>query len=91
MAILYSPPSPASLAALKAELNISSAKMAELFGASDGRTWRKYTGGERSVSAQTLFFAMAMLELTPEEIERVLNRMRAAGAQVEISPPSSQV
>lgn len=85
MAILYSPPSPTSLAKLKAELNLSSAKMAELFGSEESRTWRKYAGGERTVSAQTLFFAMALLELTPAELDRVLNRMRLAGAQIELS------
>jgi hypothetical protein len=85
MAILYSPPLPAALAKLKAELNLSSAKMAELFGSEEARTWRKYAGGERQVSAQTLFFAMALLELTPAELDRVLNRMRLAGAQIELS------
>jgi len=90
MAIIYSPPSPSALAKLKSKLQATSNEMAILFGSSEGRTWRKYTGGERVVSVQILFFAMAQLELTPEEIERVLNRMRAAGAQVEISPPSSQ-
>jgi predicted metal-dependent enzyme (double-stranded beta helix superfamily) len=88
MAILYSPPSPAALAKLKAKLNLPSAKMAELFGSEEARTWRKYAGGERTVNAQTLFFAMALLELTPEEIERVLNRMRDAGAQIELSAPT---
>jgi hypothetical protein len=29
-----------------------------------------------------------MLKLTPEEIERVLNRMRDAGAQIELSAPT---
>jgi hypothetical protein len=85
MAILYSPPSTTSLAKLKAELNLSSAKMAELFGSEEARTWRKYAGGERQIGAPTLFFAMARLELTPEEIERVLNRMREAGAAIELS------
>lgn len=87
MAILYSPPSTESLAKLKARLNLSSSGMAELFGSEEPRTWRKYAGGERQVSAQTLFFAMAQLELTPKEIERVLNRMRELGAQIEISLP----
>jgi hypothetical protein len=87
MAILYTPPTTASLAKLKEKLNLTSAGMAELFGSEEARTWRKYAGGERQVSAQTLFFAMAQLELTPKEFERVLNRMRETGASIEVSLP----
>jgi hypothetical protein len=32
-----------------------------------------------------LFFAMARLELPPEDIERVLDRMRKVGASVDLS------
>ena len=87
--MLYSPPSPESLAELKAELGLSSAQMAHLFGVSDGRQFRKYTGGDREMSAQILFFAMARLELSPEEFERVLNRMRALGATIELPEAQS--
>lgn len=82
--MLYSPPSPESLAKLKAELGFTSAQMASLFGVSDGRQWRKYMGGDRDMSAQILFFAMARLELTPEEFDRVLDRMRSLGATIEV-------
>lgn len=82
--MLYSPPSAESLAKFKEELGLSSAQMANLFGVSDGRQWRKYTGGDRDMSAQILFFAMARLELTPQEFERVLNRMRSVGASIEV-------
>lgn len=58
--------------------------MAELFGAADGRQWRKYAGDGRAVSAPTLFFAMARLELSPEELERVLDRMRQVGADITL-------
>lgn len=75
---------------LKADLGLSSAQMAQLFGVSDGRQWRKYSGGEREISPQILFFAMARLELDAKTIERILDRMRAAGAQLELeSPPQS--
>ncbi|SCU74132.1 conserved hypothetical protein [Cupriavidus necator] len=87
--MLYSPPSPESLAKLKAELGLSSAQMAQLFGVSDGRQWRKYTGGEREMSAQILFFALAQLELDKKTIERVLTRMRKLGAVIELPEAQS--
>lgn len=65
-------------------LGLTGAEMAELFGVSDGRQWRKYTGGEREVSPQILFFAMARLVLDETQIEQILDRMREVGAQVEL-------
>lgn len=88
--MLYSPPSPESLAQLKADLGLSSAQMAQLFGVSDGRQWRKYTGGERDMSAQILFFALARLELDEATIEKVLKRMRKIGATIELSGAESE-
>lgn len=85
--MLYAPPSAEALIKLKADLGLTSAEMAQLFGVSDGRQWRKYTGGEREISPQILFFAMARLELDAKSIERILDRMRAVGAQVELESP----
>lgn len=86
MPLIYSPPAPAQLAAFKRELGLSSAQMAELFGVSDGRQWRKYSGGDREISLQMLFFGLARLELDEASIERVFSRMRAAGATVINEP-----
>ncbi|WP_429328855.1 XRE family transcriptional regulator [Paraburkholderia atlantica] len=85
----YTPPTPEDLQRLKDTLGLSSVQMAELFGLSSGRHWRSYTGGAdiRSVSASTMFFAMAQLELDCQTIERVLNRMREAGAMIELDKP----
>ncbi|KLU27803.1 hypothetical protein EOS_02470 [Caballeronia mineralivorans PML1(12)] len=83
--MLYVPPKPAELAKLKANQNKTSSEMAELTGSTESRTWRKSTGGERTISAQTLFFLMARLDLAPKEIERVLNRMRKVGAHINLS------
>ncbi|SAK61462.1 hypothetical protein AWB75_02627 [Caballeronia catudaia] len=82
----YTPPAPEDLERLKQGLNLSSAQMADLFGVAGGRQWRKYTGGTepREMSPHILFFAMARLELDAETIERILNRMRAAGATIEL-------
>lgn len=83
----YTPPTPQDLERLKQELKLSSAQMADLFGVQGGRQWRKYTGGEtpREISPHILFFAMARLELDVEAIERVLERMRAAGAEIDLA------
>lgn len=83
----YTPPKPQDLERLKQELQLSSAGMAELFGVQGGRQWRKYTGGEtpREISPHILFFAMARLELDDATIERVLDRMRRAGATIDLA------
>ncbi|WP_313955673.1 XRE family transcriptional regulator [Paraburkholderia sp. BCC1884] len=68
---------------------MSSTEMAELFGVSTGRQWRKYTSSteQRDMGMHMLFFAIAQLELDPETMERVLARMRAIGATIEINKP----
>jgi hypothetical protein len=82
----YTPPTPENLEALKQELKLSSSQMAELFGVQGGRQWRKYTGGEapREISPHLLFFAMARLELDRATLDRVLDRMRAVGATIDL-------
>lgn len=88
----YTPPTPQDLQRLKDELGLSSVQMAELFGLSSGRHWRSYTGGTdiRSVSAPTLFFAAARLELDEATIARVLERMRQAGASIDLSADAGE-
>ncbi|WP_342670364.1 XRE family transcriptional regulator [Burkholderia singularis] len=84
--IHYIPPTPEDLMRLKADLNKSSNDMAELFGVSTGRQWRKYMSETepRDMGMHMLFFAMARLELDPKTFERVLDRMRSVGATIEI-------
>ncbi|WP_322095183.1 XRE family transcriptional regulator [Paraburkholderia bannensis] len=73
---------------LKDLLGKSSTEMAELFGVSSGAQWRKYMSADakntRDMGMHMLFFAMARLELEPAALERVLDRMRAAGATIEL-------
>jgi len=84
----YEPPTPAKLDALKQELGLSSSQMAELFGISTGRAWRRYASeveaNQRDMGMHMLFFAMARLELSAEAIERILARMRQAGATIDL-------
>ncbi|WP_175995166.1 XRE family transcriptional regulator [Burkholderia vietnamiensis] len=84
----YTPPSPEDMERLKQKLGKSSTEMAELFGISTGRQWRKYMAADannsRDMGMHMLFFAMARLELDAATIERILNRMRAAGATIEL-------
>nr|WP_186172953.1 XRE family transcriptional regulator [Burkholderia gladioli] len=84
----YVPPSPEDLERLKEQLGKSSGDMAELFSLANGRQWRRYLSTDpnnsRDMGMHMLFFAMARLELDPETLERVLNRMREAGATIEL-------
>lgn len=86
----YAPPSTESLARLKNALGYKGTQMADLFGLSSDKQWRKYTGGAkpREVSPQMLFFAMARLVLKQKDIEEVLEKMRAAGADIDLNAPS---
>jgi hypothetical protein len=87
----YTPPSQDDMERLKRELGKSSTEMAELFGVSSGRQWRKYMAADannsRDMGMHMLFFAMARLELDPETLNRILDRMRAAGATIELDKP----
>ncbi len=88
----YKAPSAEELQRLKDELGLSSAQMAKLFGLSSGRHWRGYTetNKPRSISAQTLFFGLARKELGAEAIARVLERMRQAGATIDLDTDGEQ-
>jgi hypothetical protein len=89
----YEAPSADALQRLKDELGLSSAQMAKLFGLSSGRHWRGYTENgdkRREISAQTLFFGLARNELDAEAIARVLERMRRAGATIELESSGEQ-
>lgn len=88
----YTAPTTDQLTELKQELGFTGKQMADLFGLAGDHQWRKYTGGQqpREVSPQMLFFAMARLELDDASIERVLARMRSAGATVELSDSTGE-
>jgi transcriptional regulator with XRE-family HTH domain len=81
----YSPPSTVDLEALKSRLNLTGNDMASLAGLSDGRQWRKYTGGAkpRELSAQMLFFIAARLTLSPDQLEAIYAEMREMGAELD--------
>jgi hypothetical protein len=83
----YTPPSASDFQRLKDDLGKTGEQMAELFGVAGGQQWRKYTGGQqpREMSPQMLFFGAARHALTEDEIARVLDRMRAIGADIDIN------
>lgn len=96
----YEPPSAEQVEQLKKSLEMDGKEIADLFGISDRRAFRRYTArdakdkNKRQISAYMLFFAMARLELSAEAIERILARMRQAGATIDLDtagePPQSQ-
>ena len=87
----YEPPTPEQIEALKKTLGMDGNQMADLFGIADRRAFRRYTArngkdeNKRQISAYMLFFAMARIELSDEAIERILARMRQAGATIDLS------
>lgn len=78
----YTPPSPDDLNRLKDELGYTGNQMADLAGVASNSQWRKYTGGEspRAMSPHILFYMAAQLALTPEELDRVIQKMQQIGA-----------
>jgi hypothetical protein len=91
MPIKYTPPSPADLAALKNTLGLTGKQMAELAWLAGDQHWRKYTNpnadNSRQMSAQMLFTMAAQLELDATTMDRILDRMRAMGATIELDKP----
>lgn len=92
----YEAPSAEDIERLKKELGYDGTKMADLFGVAGNRAFRRYTSksddpkNKREVSAHMLFFAMARLELSAEAIERILARMRRAGATIDLDIAGEQ-
>lgn len=92
----YKAPTADDIERLKKELGKDGAQMAELFGVKGNRAFRRYTSrstideNKREVGMHMLFFAMARLVLPPEDIERILARMRKVGAQVDFSEDAAE-
>ncbi|MBN3848347.1 XRE family transcriptional regulator [Paraburkholderia sp. Ac-20342] len=88
MPIKYTPPSPEDLSALKNSLRKTGKEMAELAWLAGDQHWRKYTNPNpdngRQMSAQMLFTMAALLELDEAMLNRILARMRAMGATIEL-------
>jgi hypothetical protein len=82
----YNAPKPEDFRRLKDTLEQTGEQMADLFGVAGGQQWRKYTGGEkpREMAPQMLFFGAAKLALKPDELDRVLAKMREIGADIEM-------
>ncbi|WP_175683821.1 XRE family transcriptional regulator [Burkholderia cenocepacia] len=82
----YTPPKATDLQRLKDELGRTGEQMAELFCVAGGQQWRKYTGGAepRELSPHILFFGAARLVLSDDQLELVLEKMRAIGAQIDL-------
>ncbi|WP_279044982.1 XRE family transcriptional regulator [Cedecea davisae] len=80
----YTPPTPAELEALKAELGYTGNQMADLAGVASNSQWRKYTGGEspRAMSPHILFYVAAQLVLNAQDLASILDKMRDIGADI---------
>lgn len=92
MPIKYKHPTTKDLADLKTELGRTGKQMADLCWLAGDQHWRKYTApnNPRPMSAQMLFTMMAQLELDKETLDRILERMRRAGAQIDLAHDGDQ-
>jgi len=81
----YTPPSTDDLNELKTRLGFTGNQMAEMAGVSGNNQWRKYTGGTapRDMSLHILFYLAAQLALSPEELAKVLDKMKEIGAEIK--------
>jgi len=81
--MIYAPPSPGDLRALKSNLGYTSKEMAALtcIGATQ---WRRYIGGAnpKQMPFPNLFHLAATLELGPEQLKRIYDRMCSIGAKI---------
>ncbi|HIE1233643.1 TPA: hypothetical protein ACXJRV_002492 [Serratia marcescens] len=59
--------------------------MADLAGVASNSQWRKYTGGAepRAMSPHILFFMAAQLSLSPQELDKVIDKMASIGATIK--------
>ncbi|MBH3014643.1 helix-turn-helix transcriptional regulator [Serratia marcescens] len=81
----YTPPTPEDLEQLKSELGYTGTQMADLAGVASNSQWRKYTGGAepRAMSPHILFFMAAQLSLSPQELDKVIDKMVSIGATIK--------
>ncbi|EPM1536848.1 TPA: helix-turn-helix domain-containing protein [Serratia marcescens] len=81
----YTPPTPEDLEQLKSELGYTGTQMADLAGVASNSQWRKYTGGAepRAMSPHILFFMAAQLSLSPQELDKIIEKMASIGATIK--------
>ena len=81
----YTAPTTDDLVALKEHLGLTGAQMADLAALGGSHQWRKYTGGQspREMGVHMLFFIAAQLTLTDAELDKVFDKMRDIGADVQ--------
>ncbi|AWC81159.1 MULTISPECIES: transcriptional regulator [Serratia] len=81
----YTPPTPEDLECLKSELGYTGTQMADLAGVASNSQWRKYTGGAepRAMSPHILFFMAAQLSLSPQELDKIIDKMASIGATIK--------
>jgi len=88
MPILYEPPLPRDLRALKERLKYNAPQMASLFGLATKDQWRKYSGdgAPRPMSLPMLFLAGATYLGPRATVAQVFDWCRDAGAKIVIVP-----
>lgn len=82
----YTSPSAEDFERLKQALGKTGNDMADLFGVAGGQQWRKYTSRTepRQMSPQILFFGAAKLALSKDELDRIVQKMKDIGAEIDL-------
>jgi hypothetical protein len=88
--MLFRSPTVAQMKLWKDKLGFTGTQMARILGLKSARRWRDYADENKpqGIPPANLFMASAIVTLSPAEIERVLETMRALGAVIDLNADS---
>lgn len=85
--MLFRSPTVTQMKQWKEKLQFSGTQMAKILGLKSARRWRDYADENKpqGIPPANLFMAAAMVTLSQDEIDRVLNTMREVGATISLA------
>ncbi|WP_431068215.1 XRE family transcriptional regulator [Ralstonia holmesii] len=85
--MLFRSPTVAQMKQWKEKLQFSGAQMAQILGLKTARRWRDYADENKpqGIPPANLFMGAALVTLSQDEIDRVLDTMREVGATIDLA------